>query len=391
MDRTILHVDMDAFFTSVEQRDRPELRGRPVVVGSPPDQRGVVAAASYEARQFGVHSAMPSREAYRRCPQAVFLRGDMNRYVTVSRQIRAIFDRFTPLVEPLSIDEAFLDVSGVRHLFGCGREVAQRIKDAIRDDVGLTASAGVATNKFLAKLASDMDKPGGLTEVPSTPAEIVAFLAPLPVGRIWGVGKVTGAHLARAGIQTIGQLQKVEFRELTRILGRTAADHLRRLAHGEDDREIETEREEKSISNEHTFTQDCRDPAVVRATLNDLVDKVGRRLRAAGKLAGLARIKLRWQGFDTITRQRGVDPVACDDFTLRTVANELFDGEALIKPVRLIGFGVSNLTTEVSHQLSLFGSDDRNRDRNERLSHVVDDIRRDFGDASIHRASRRET
>ena len=184
MEQTILHVDMDAFFTSVEQRDRPELRGKPVVVGAPPDQRGVVAAASYEARTFGIHSAMPSREAYRRCPDAVFLPPDGERYAEASAAIHDIFERFTPLVEPLSIDEAFLDVTVVRHLFGDGAQVARRIKDAIREETQLTASAGVACNKFLAKLASDLDKPDGLTVVPTDPAAIAAFLAPLPVGRI---------------------------------------------------------------------------------------------------------------------------------------------------------------------------------------------------------------
>lgn len=389
MPRTILHVDMDAFFTSVEQRDRPELRGKPVVVGAPPDQRGVIAAASYEARKFGIHSAMPSREAYRRCPHAIFLPPNGKRYGEMSKQIRGIFDRFTPQVEPLSIDEAFLDVSGAERLLGTGPEIARKIKDAIRAETLLTASVGVAPNKFLAKLASDLEKPDGLTVVPTSPEEIVAFLAPLPVGRIWGVGKVSQAHLEKAGIHTIGDLQAFTEKKLARLLGKHAAEHLSRLARGEDTREVETEHEEKSISNEHTFTHDCSDPEEIHAVLGDLVDNVGRRLRKAERLAGLARLKLRWQGFETITRQRPLDPPVCDDFNLRAVADAILAGEELIKPVRLIGFGVANLTTDAPQQLSLFQDDQKSRARRERLSQVTDTIRRKFGKSSLRRGSSR--
>ncbi len=378
---------MDAFFTSVEQRDRPELRGKPVVVGAPPDQRGVVAAASYEARTFGVHSAMPSREAFRRCPQAVFLPPDGERYGEASRQIREIFERFTPLVEPLSVDEAFLDVTGVQHLFGNGEQIARQIKNTIRSETQLTASAGVAPNKFLAKLASDMDKPDGLTVVPTDPDAIAAFLAPLSVGRIWGVGKVTQAQLEKAGLNTIGQIQTMDLQRLVRILGEHGAARLYHLAFGRDDREVETEHEEKSISNEHTFTHDCRDYDEIRSVLMHLTDKVGRRLRASGKLAGLARLKLRWQGFETITRQRPMDPPACDDFTLRAMAGELLNNEALVKPVRLIGFGVSKLTTEAPSQLTLMMDEEKSRQRKERLSQAVDTLRETFGPGSIHRGS----
>ncbi|NQU39572.1 MAG: DNA polymerase IV [Lentisphaerae bacterium] len=390
MERTILHVDMDAFFTSVEQRDRPELRGQPVVVGAPADQRGVVAAASYEARQFGIHSAMPSREAYQRCPQAVFLPPDGKRYMAASRQIRAIFDRFTPHVEPLSIDEAFLDVSGVEHLFGRGEAIARQIKDTIRSETELTASAGVAPNKFLAKLASDMEKPDGLTVVPRSPEAIAAFLAPLSISRIWGVGKVTRRPLEAAGIHTIGQLQACNEVRLASILTPRSARHLLRLAWGEDDREVETEHEEKSISHEHTFTHDCSDYDEIRAVLADLADNVGRRLRASSKQAGLARLKLRWEGFKTITRQRPLMPAVCDNFSLRAAADQLLENEPLIKPVRLVGFGVSTLTSGPPDQLSLFEDDRTLLDRNERLSHVIDAIQRDFGRAGIHRGSSRQ-
>ena len=220
MDRVFLHVDMDAFFASVEQHDNPELRGKPVIVGAPADRRGVVAAASYEARTFGIHSAMPSGEAARLCPHAVFVRPNMKRYKQVSSQIFEIFERFTPLVEPLSVDEAFLDVTGSERLFGSGVEIGERIRQVILEELGLTASVGVAPNKFLAKLASDMDKPDGLTLVPFSREAIIAFLAPLSVDRIWGVGAVTQKRLDEKGIRTIADLQSADLVSLVSIVGR---------------------------------------------------------------------------------------------------------------------------------------------------------------------------
>jgi DNA polymerase-4 len=390
MGRTFLHVDMDAFFAAVEQRDRPELRGRPVVVGAPPDKRGVVAAASYEARRYGIHSAMPSREAGRLCPHAVFLPPDGARYEEVSRQLLRILERFTPWVEPLSIDEAFLDVSGARRLFGTGREIAGRIKGAIRDELGLTASVGVAPNKFLAKLASEMNKPDGLTVVPEDPREIEDFLAPLPVGSLWGVGKVTRGILESAGLRTIGDVQKAKQEQVARLVGGASARHLCALAWGLDDREIEVDGEEKGISREHTFPVDVRDAATIEAVLLDLVDEVGTHLRSAGKYAATVRIKLRWQGFKTLTRQRQARPPACDDFTLRRVAVELFRAIDLVKPVRLIGFGVGNLTRTVEEQMRLFEAGGRTLERRERLSRTVDSLRRKLGPKAIGRAPRRD-
>ncbi|MDP6525695.1 MAG: DNA polymerase IV [Kiritimatiellia bacterium] len=383
---TYLHVDMDAFFASVEQHDHPELRGQPVVIGAQPDQRGVVAAASYEAREYGIHSAMPSREAGERCPHAVFLPPNGKRYGEVSRQIMGIFERFTPYVEQLSVDEAFLDVTGAQRLLGTGREIAAKIKDTVKGETGLTASVGVAVNKFLAKLASDMDKPDGLTVVPNSKQEIITFLAPLPVGRIWGVGKVTQNLLESKGIRTVGDLQETPERLLSALVGKHSARHLHRLAFGEDEREIETEREEKSISKEHTFLHDTSDREAVRHTLLGLVDDVGRRLRESGKLAGVARLKIRWKGFKTITRQRTLNHPCRDDFSLREIATELFMTEELVKPVRLIGFGVSGLTDRASRQLGLF-DDISDRSKREQLSRAVDDIRREHGSKSIGRGS----
>ncbi len=377
---------MDAFFASVEQRDHPEYKGKPVVIGSPPDQRGVVSAASYEARKYGIHSAMPSREAGRLCPHAVFLPVNMARYAEVSSQVFQILERFTPLVEPISIDEAFLDVTGARRFYGDGPEIAQRIRAAIREETQLTASAGVATNKFLAKLASDMHKPDGMTVVPSVPDEIRAFLAPLHVGRVWGVGKVTLRLLEDQGIHTIGDLQNCPLDRLIRITGQHAARHLQRLSWGEDAREIELDSEEKSISREHTFSADCRKRARLENVLKDLVEDVGRRLRAAEKFATVVHLKLRWQGFQTITRQRKLGSACADDFRLRAAAQELLAAQPLEKPVRLIGFGVSGLTRQPMDQLDLFAEPHVQHQRRERLSQTVDKIRDQFGAHSIHRA-----
>ncbi|MGQ9661800.1 MAG: DNA polymerase IV [Kiritimatiellia bacterium] len=385
--RTILHVDMDAFFASVEQRERPELRGRPVIVGAPADKRGVVAAASYEARAYGVRSAMPSRRAAALCPHAVFLPVNGALYAKVSRQIFRILERFTPLVEPVSIDEAFLDVTGARRLFGTGAEIAVRIKEAIRNETSLTASIGVAQNKFLAKLASDLCKPDGLMVMPSSPEKVMAVLAPLPASRLWGVGKVTEKQLARTGIHTIGDIQAASEQVLTGIMGRLGARHLKRLARGEDDREIELEYEEKSISREHTFLEDSRSIEKIRHTLDDLVDDVGQLLRASGKYAAVACLKLRWNDFTTISRQRPFVRPCCDNFTLRETAHALLDAVGINRPVRLIGFGVLNLRSKLDVQPDLFADGVAAvLARRERLSRAVDTIRQKHGDQSIRRA-----
>ena len=381
--RTILHIDMDAYFASVEQRDNPALRGKPVVVGAAGDARGVVAAASYEARAFGIHAAMPSREAARRCPQVIFVPPRHAYYAEVSKQIFAMFARYTPEVEPLSIDEAFLDVSGAHSLFGDGREIAERIRADIRQETGLTASAGVAPNKFLAKLASEMHKPDGVTVVPTLPLEIKAFLAPLHVGCIWGVGPVLEKKLQAVGMRTIGDLQCAAPEKLDAVAGKHTADHLRKLAFGEDSRAVETLTSDKSLSREHTYSRDVRDAAVLERTLRQLVDDVARRLRAAGLYARTVRIKIRWQGFQTITRQCTLDAPCCDDVSLREVAMRLFRAEPLLHPVRLIGFGLQDLQSRPTQQLSLFDQDDGKRARRERLSHTVDQLRQRYGDTSV--------
>ncbi|MFC1467754.1 DNA polymerase IV [Verrucomicrobiota bacterium] len=388
--KLILHVDMDAFFAAVEQHDNPELRGRPVVVGSPPDKRGVVSTCSYEARKFGIHSAMPSRTAYQRCKHAVFVPVRMARYQEVSAQIMQVFESFTPLVEPLSIDEAFLDVTGAQRMMGTGEEIAQKLKDKVLQETGLTCSVGVAPNKFLAKLASDMNKPDGLTVVPFDSEQIVRFLAPLPIARMWGAGPKTQKKLQQDGIRTLEDLQKASETNLRRILGEKVAHTFTQLALGRDTRDVETGHVEKSISNEVTFPEDEKDRETVRRTLLDLIEKVGGRMRAEGYYAGTVHVKIRWSNFQTITRQKSLSRYACDDHTLRETALELFEKIGMIAPVRLIGFGVSKLSDHpaVSPQLDLFAQPEKkDTARQENLSRAVDKVRNWFGRGSIRRGS----
>jgi DNA polymerase IV len=387
MQRTILHVDMDAFFTSVEQLDHPEYAGKPVVVGAPADKRGVVAAASYEARKFGIHSAMPSREAARRCPDAVFLPVKMDRYLEVSERVFAAFEAFTPNIEPLSVDEAFLDLTGAQRLFGSGPKAAVAIKQAVKAATGLNASIGVASNKFLAKLASDMDKPDGLTVVPSDPDAIKAFLAPLSVGRIWGVGRVTLRLLEKNGFHKIADIQKLPPERLAAIIGMDFAAHLAALAIGEDSRELVMDRQRKSYSREHTFDEDCTSQEELERVLCSLIEDVGSQLRADRKYVKTIQIKLRWKNFQTITRQRQLPAAVCDNTTLRECAMELFLEQKLQGPVRLIGFGTSNIADRPdSYQIGLFENRSQSLKTRERLSHVIDQIRSRFGASSISSA-----
>ena len=385
--RVFLHVDMDAFYASVEQRDHPEYRGKPVVVGSPPDQRGVVATASYEARTYGIHSAMPSREAGQRCPHAVFLPPDMPRYEMVSAQVFAIFDRYTPYVEGLSIDEAFLDVTGSRRLYGSGAEIGRRIKADVLSELALTCSVGVAPNKFLAKLASEIDKPDGLTVLPFDSKAIVSFLRPLPVTRLWGVGKVTRQAFDRAALHTIGDVQDAPLALLQSVVGPHNAAHLRSLAFGEDPREIELDIREKTISREHTFLHDEKSRSALDNTLFELVEDVARRLRADGRLATGGRLKIRWKDFETFTRQRPFPRPTRIEEDLQALAHALFRDVVLEQPIRLIGFGVTGLTEhDQARQLDLFDLPVETRSKKEKLDQAVDAIRKDHGPAAIRRA-----
>lgn len=389
----ILHVDMDAFYAAIEGLDHPEWRGKPLVVGSPPDQRGVVSTCSYEARKFGIHSAMPSRTAGKLCPHAIFVPPRMERYADVSAQIMTIFEEFTPLVEPLSLDEAFLDVSGALRLWGDAVSIAGEIKRRIKARVGLTASVGVAPNKFLAKMASDMNKPDGLTVVPVAECEIKAFLAPLPVTKMWGVGKVTGARLEKEGIRVIGQLQTMEVWKMERLFGKVGAADMADLARGRDNRPVITHWEEKSISNEHTFSHDEPDMERVRQCLLELAEEVGGRLRKSGKLAKTGQIKLRFGDFSTITRQLTFPAALGSDRELIACAMNLFAREQVSRAIRLVGFGVSNLVgadQAPPAQQELFveiSGGDRTL-RNKKLDQAVDALRQSFGSDVLKRGFR---
>jgi DNA polymerase-4 len=378
----ILHVDMDAFYASVEQRDRPELAGRPVIVGGDPDRRGVVSAASYEARKFGVHSAMPSATARRNCPHAVFLPPRLDDYAQVARQIRAIFQRYTPLVEPLSLDEAFLDVRGSVHLFGSPTEIGQRIKRAIREELRLVASVGVAPNKFLAKIASDLEKPDGFVVV--APDRTQEFLDPLPVGRLWGVGRVGGRALAKIGVRRIGQLRRLP-PEILRSRFGGQGDHLWQLAHGIDDRPVTPDHRAKSISHETTFAVDVADRDVLRGWLLELTEQVGRRLRRHGLRGRTVHLKVRFADFRTITRSQTLSEPTNVTEELRKAAAEILDARLpdVHPPVRLLGMGVSGLSERQPTQQTLF---DHHQKRQARLDAATDAICDRFGGRAIGRA-----
>ena len=378
---SIAHVDMDAFYASVEQRDRPGLRGRPVVVGASPGGRGVVSAASYEARRFGVRSAMPISRAVRLCPHAVFLPVDMDKYQRVSSEIMAILADFSPLVEPVSVDEAFIDLTGTARLFGPPDEALRHIKRRIVAETGLTASAGLAANKFVAKVASDLEKPDGLVIVPAgTEAE---FLAPLGVERVWGVGRVLAEALTGMGIATIGQLQRVPAAALARRFGAEHGRHLHDLAFGRDDRSVEPSSAAKSIGAETTFGVDCRDPARLRRTLRAHAERVARELREQRLAAARVTLKLRYADFHTLTRSHTSDPTQ-DGLTLYRRAEALLDREAVTDPVRLIGLSASGLGPAGQGQLPLL---DGAALRRERLGPVVDQITARFGEGAVRPAS----
>ena len=341
MIRKIIHVDMDAFFASVEQRDRPELRGRPLAVGGDPTGRGVVAAASYEAREYGVHSAMPAAQALRLCPHIVFLRSDIARYREVSRQIFDIFHDITPLVEGLSLDEAYLDVTENALEEPLAGKVALHIKRRIRDELGLTASAGVAPNKLVAKIASDMRKPDGLVIIP--PKDVEAFIAALPVEKIWGVGPATAKRLHNLGIRSALDIRHRSEAELANHLGRFGL-LLHRLSRGDDDRKVTPEREPKSRGSERTFEQDVRDLDTLEHWLQRMSQGVAASLRRMERPGRTVILKLRYSDFTTITRSRTLPEATVDPTRIATTAVDLLRGtDAGERPVRLVGVSVGGL------------------------------------------------
>jgi DNA polymerase-4 len=377
----IIHVDMDAFFASVEMLDNPELAGKAVIVGGNPKGRGVVSAASYEARKFGVHSAMPMAQAVRLCPNGIILPVRMSRYVELSKQIHTIFHDFTPRVEPLSIDEAFLDVTGSVHLFGSVEKLGRKIKSDIKEKTGLIASVGIAPNKFLAKLGSDLDKPDGFVVITEDTKQQI--LDPLPVSKIWGIGKVTNKALADIGIRTIEQLRTTPVDALSMVFKNQAEDIIR-LAQGIDSRQVHTEHETKSISAEQTFSTDVKDKEVLLAVLQSQVEEVSQRLRADKLQGRTITLKLRYGDFRTITRSTTFEPTNTTK-TLLTRAQMLFDKwyKKSAGALRLLGFGASGLSVEGSGQKMLFS--DPEDEKQKKIDAVYDMIRNKFGDDALKR------
>jgi DNA polymerase IV len=386
---TILHVDLDAFFTAVEQRDDPSLRGKPVVVGGS-RTRGVVAAASYEARRFGVFSAMPMAEALRRCPQAVVVPHHFERYREASQGFFAILGDFSPLVESLSLDEAFVDVTASRALHGDGPTIARAIKQRVAAELSLVASVGVAPTKFVAKIASDIDKPDGLRVV--APAEVLGFLHPLPVARLWGVGAVTQERLHALGLDTIGAVARYPEDVLRRRLGPALGEHIAALARGDDPRSVDAEQEPVSIGHEETFEADVGDRAALVPVVLEQADRVARRLRRADLRAGVVVLKLKYADFRLVTRRRTLADPTSDDDVLGKVATALL-AEVPVgdrdrrQRVRLTGVSVARLEArQAPRQLTL---DEERRARGERLGDTLDRIRERFGDEAVGRALRR--
>lgn len=386
MERVVIHLDMDAFFASVEQLDNPELRGKPIIVGGSPDGRGVVSTCSYEARKFGIRSAMPLSEAARRCPQGIFVRGRMERYSEISKQLYCIMSCYSPLIERVSIDEAFLDVTHSQKLFGPGVEIARTIQERVTKELGLSSSVGVAPNKFLAKVASDLKKPYGFVVVKSGSA--TEFLAPLPLERIWGVGQKTAHSLHQLGLATIGDIQKTNLATLERALG-VYGTRLWALARGLDDRPVEEEEGTKSIGHEHTFDFDVADLEALKSTLLHLCAKVGRRLRKKDLRCKTVTLKLRLMDFSTFTRQGPLAKATFLDHDLYHAGVKLLDKLYNGTPVRLIGISASQLLAsgDCLEQLSLL---DESPERAKALASTLDGIKTKHGDNIITYAKVKE-
>jgi DNA polymerase-4 len=376
----ILHVDMDAFYASVEVLDDPSLRGKPIVIGAP-EGRSVVSSASYEARRFGVRSAMPMGQALRLCPHAIVVLPHFDRYQAVSAQVMDVFRSFTPLVEPLSIDEAFLDVRGARRLWGSPARIAQLIRERIAREVGITASVGVAATKHVAKMASTMSKPDGLLVVPA--ARTQEFLDPKPVRAIWGVGPKAAEALEARAIRTIGDVRQTPPHVLERVIGPAGAQRLAQLARGIDAREVETTRTEKSIGHEETFETDVADVELLRAELLRLSDRVAGRLRRAGFEAAAVAIKVRFSDFSTITRSATLPEPSAVGQRIAEASRELLAGVDLRLPVRLIGVRAERLQPAGSGGDALWDEDEDWK----RLEGTLDDALARFGRGAVTRAT----
>lgn len=381
--RVVLHVDMDAFYAAVEVREDPSLVGKPLIIGHK-GRRGVVSTCSYEARRYGVHSAMPSITAMRLCPDGIWLPGRMDLYVAVSRELRRIFDAFSPLVEPLSIDEAFLDLTGIARDLDTGAREARRLKGRIREEQGLTASVGIAPTKFLAKLASDLEKPDGLVVFPVE--DVPARLWPMPVGKLWGVGPKSADKLGRAGIRCIGDLLRAGQARLTDILGPSSAAHVLALARGEDPRAVVPSRDARSISEERTYAEDLHDPDVIERAILERAEGVARALRREGFAARTVHLKVRSGDFVTWTRAMTLDVPTSLGEEIFAAAREMYRTRIDLqgKGVRLLGVGTSHFAPEGAGQLDLFGSAARTRAT--KIAQAADSLAKKYGENVVTKA-----
>jgi DNA polymerase-4 len=386
MSRLVMHVDLDAFYAAIEQRDHPDWRELPVVVGAEPGKRGVVATCSYEARRYGVHSAMPISEAARRLPpETVYVRPRMDDYARVSRQVMEALETISPVVEKVSIDEAYLDVSGMEQLVGPPEIIGQRVKAAIREAVALTVSVGIGPNRLIAKLASDYRKPDGLTVVVSE--QVRKFLDPMPLAMLRGVGVKTAPRLQRMGLKTVGDVRRLSLEELRRHLGALAGTQVHLQAHGIAGDQVYPSSERKSISKETTFAEDIVDPAVLRDTLRWAAQDVGFLARHEGLAGATVTLKIRFRPFETHTRSRTVPVRTASDGVIFQAAWDLFQSEDWVgKPVRLIGLGLSGWEEQGCVQPDLFGTEaPEPHPQDQRLDETLDAIRRKFGKGYLQR------
>lgn len=380
--RFILHVDMDAFFASIEQRDNPGLRGKPVVVGGSPEARGVVAAASYEARRYGIKSAMPMATAVRLCPELILVPSNHRKYRDVSRQLMNIFSDYTPLVEPVSLDEAYLDVTGCTRLFGPPEDIARKIQKRIVDELRLTASVGVGPNKFIAKLASDYRKPRGITVV--LPTEVESFLADMPVEKVWGIGPRTCMELQKIGVTTVGKLCNLSLQYLVQRFGKHG-QVLYDLARGRDERPVVPEQQAKSMGKEVTFPRDVRDVVTVENTLRELVEIVGRRLRKNKLACASVTLKLKYSDLRLVTRMTSLpEPTNLNGPILRAVINLLKKNWNGYPPLRLVGVTAGKLFSDAAVESSLFP--DVSLEKEKRITRATDALKEKFGEQVVKSA-----
>ncbi|MFH1810311.1 MAG: DNA polymerase IV [Pseudomonadota bacterium] len=378
----IMHVDMDAFFAAIEQRDRPELRGRPVVVGAQPGGRGVVSTCSYEARVFGIHSAMPINEAFKRCPHAVFVTPDFVRYSEASDRLMELLEHFSPLVEPVSVDEAYLDLAGTERLLGAPVEVGRHAKDLVRRELGLSMSVGIGPNRLIAKIASDHHKPDGLTVVPLEQVEV--FLDPLPVRVLRGVGPKLGQAIANAGLGSVGDIRRWSLERLQRRFGEDPGEMLYRQSRGLGSATVGVGSERKQISKERTFQHDVTDPAVLRDTLRRLAGGIARAARRTQRQGRTVTLKIRLPGFETHTRRFTRDLPTHDERELLDEAWRLYEESGFAgRPVRLIGVGLTGFDEDRPRQLSLFDATSRNAGPREKVLRAIDALKDRFGPGVI--------